>query len=343
MKKLIVTVVLAVVVIIVVLIYVYPAVVSQTSTPEEITVRPNSEVFKQRKGLPPIILLDHPKIEKFLSDAVGRAGIPVRVVGSSELQQDDNAAKKIDIVLSRVALPVLHGRTYGGILGLDEHCTPPEPCKRRVMAPNQVNWSENDTRAFKQKIGAFIRELPTPILDDDRVVEITWIATDTNERFTTYLVTSKDGRPKFESMVWFSPVEKQCGEKPDLRPQETSLEWNGYVKNGFGMEVVTWTGKATYRYQNGKLLPPPPCPDRSCLNVESKTLWQVDLDATTVKTTPVANAQPEEETLTYQIVWSVAFPKATATNFSLELPPPKGNAIAGSFALRGDGTWNKIN
>jgi hypothetical protein len=343
MKKLIVTVVLVVVVIVAVLIYVYPAFISQTSTKQDITVPPTSDAFKPRKGLPPIILLDHPKIEKFLSDGAARAGIPAKAIHSSELTQDGNAANKIETVLSRVALPILHGRTYGGILGLDEHCAPPEPCKRRVMAPSQVNWSVDDTTSFKRQIGDVIRELPTPVRDDDRVVEITWITTDTNERFTTYLVTSKDGTPKFESMLWFSPVEKQCGEKPDLRPQETSLEWNGYVKNGFGMEVVTWTGKATYRYQNGKLLPPPPCPDRSCLNVDSKTLWQVDLDATTVKTAPVVNAQPEEETLTYQIVWSVGFPKSTVTNFSLELPPPKGNAIAGSFALRGDGTWNKIN
>jgi len=44
-----------------------------------------------------------------------------------------------------------------------------------------------------------------------------------------------------------------------------------------------------------------------------------------------------------QIIWSVAFPKIEISTFKLEMPQPKGNAIAGSFAYRGDGTWNKNN
>jgi hypothetical protein len=47
--------------------------------------------------------------------------------------------------------------------------------------------------------------------------------------------------------------------------------------------------------------------------------------------------------LTYQIIWSVALPKIDYDKFKLDLPPPAGNAIAGSFAYRGDGTWNKNN
>jgi hypothetical protein len=122
---------------------------------------------------------------------------------------------------------------------------------------------------------------------------------------------------------------KKCGEKPlPTVAQETSFEWNGYVRNAFGVEIISWKGHATYSYQNGKLLTPDPCPNRSCLNVKHDTFWQVDNDATVVKTQAFANRQPEEALLTYQIIWSVAFPKMDFDKFKLELPPPSGNAIA---------------
>ena len=59
--------------------------------------------------------------------------------------------------------------------------------------------------------------------------------------------------------------------------------------------------------------------------------------ASSVTTRFIANAQPEEGILAYQIIWSVAFPKINISKFGLEMPPPKGNAVAGSFAFRGDG------
>src|ERR1700730_4284336 len=75
-------------------------------------------------------------------------------------------------------------------------------------------------------------------------------------------------------MLWFSPIEKQCRETPvSSRPLETSFQWDGYVNNGFGMEVITWKGVVPYSYQNGKLLTADPCANRSCLNTESVYLW----------------------------------------------------------------------
>ena len=201
------------------------------------------------------------------------------------------------------------------------------------------------TAEFKDKIRDLIQNrLNPPISDDDHVFAVTWMTTDTNEQFTTYLVTSKDGRPRFESMLWFSPVEKQCKENPGAsRPQETSFQWDGFVKNGFGMQVITWNGNVKYSYQNDKLLTADPCPNRSCLNYQTEFLWDVDNSATTVTTRSIANARPEEAILGYQIIWSVAFPKITTKLLGVEMPAPKGNAIAGSFSFRGDGTWNKNN
>jgi hypothetical protein len=104
-------------------------------------------------------------------------------------------------------------------------------------------------------------------------------------------------------MRWFSPIEKQCRETPvSSRPLETSFQWDGYVKNGFGMEVITWKGVVTYSYQNGKLLTADPCANRSCLNTESVYLWEADNDATSVTTRTIANAKPEEAILAYQII-----------------------------------------
>jgi hypothetical protein len=261
------------------------------------------------------------------------------------MDQNTKASAKIETVLSGIALPIMHGRTYSGIVSLDARCTPPEPCKTRVMAPSQLGWSGPTTEEFKGKIRTILEtQLRPPITDNDHVFAISWMTTDTNEQFTTYLVTTNEGRPIFEPMLWWSPGEKKCGEKPlPTVAQETSFEWNGYVRNAFGVEIISWKGHATYSYQNGKLLTPDPCPNRSCLNVKHDTFWQVDNDATVVKTQAFANRQPEEALLTYQIIWSVAFPKMDFDKFKLELPPPSGNAIAGSYAYRGDGTWNKNN
>jgi hypothetical protein len=69
----------------------------------------------------------------------------------------------------------------------------------------------------------------------------------------------------------------------------------------------------------------------------------VDDQRTKVTTRPVANSKPEEAILAYTVIWSPSFPKVVFEKGGIEMPVPKGNAVAGSFALRGDGTWNKIN
>ena len=121
------------------------------------------------------------------------------------------------------------------------------------------------------------------------------------------------------------------------------MEWDGEVANGFGIVVVSWRGSATYRFQDGRLLTADPCPNETCLMWTTQRLWEVDRDGTTVTTTPVANATPEEAILAYRVTWGIWFPKVTLKGGGIEMPAPKGNAIAGSFSLRGDGTWNKIN
>jgi hypothetical protein len=228
----------------------------------------------------------------------------------------------------------MHGRTYSGIVSLDARCTPPEPCKTRVMAPSQLGWLGPTTEEFKGKSERFLKRncgRPSPI-----TITCSPSTTDTNEQFTTYLVTTNEGRPIFEPMLWWSPGEKKCGERPlPTVAQETSFEWNGYVENAFGVEIISWKGHATYSYQNGTA----DLPEQ--VMSQHRTRY-IPASGQRLKTQAFANRQPEEALLTYQIIWSVAFPKMDFDKFKLELPPLGGNAIAGSYAYRGDGTWNKV-
>jgi hypothetical protein len=302
---------------------------------------------KGGKRPPPIVLIPVDKIETFVTTNIARTDVreKVKAVGITEVGRSANAAGKLAIVLDNIAIPIMYGRTYKGIISLNLRCTPPEPCKTRVLAPSQVGWSNAKTEEFKSKIRTFLQTQFRPaITDDDHIFQIDWVATDTNESFTTIVITSKDGRPLFEPMLWFSTAEKKCAEmQPPTGAQETAIDWSGYAKNAFGIELISWKGHATYRYKDGKLLTPDICPDRACLKFTHDPFWEVDNDATFVKTRPFANVQPEESLLTYQIIWSVALPKIDYDKFKLDLPPPAGNAIAGSFAYRGDGTWNKNN
>ena len=86
-------------------------------------------------------------------------------------------------------------------------------------------------------------------------------------------------------------------------------------------------------------------PTRSCLEPARSRLVQASGQMTPPPLRRVRSPthSPRKRILTYQIIWSSVLPKTTVKDFSFELPPPKGNVIAGSFSLRGDGTWNKIN
>jgi len=184
-----------------------------------------------------------------------------------------------------------------------------------------------------------------PITDTDLLFRVTWTTTG-GERFTTYLVTTADHKPVFEPMLYFSPAQKKCNERsPSRGPQDATLEWDGHVRNGLGWQVITWKGTVRYEYQNGRLQTTDPCPGKTCLTTTAQPLWFVDDDATTVTAGPIQGQRsPEEMTLGWRLIWYVGLPKKiTVGSFSTELPAPKGNVIAGSFTLRADGTWEKIN
>jgi hypothetical protein len=71
-----------------------------------------------------------------------------------------------------------------------------------------------------------------------------------------------------------------------------------------------------------------------------KWLWEIDDAATSVTSTGVPNAQTEERTLLYKVVWSTWSPRKISKD-GVELDQQRGNVAAGSFSIRGDGTWNK--
>jgi hypothetical protein len=293
----------------------------------------------------PLTMLDAAAMQKFIAGTMEKSGLPVRVVNVElEPTADRDAAQKIDLILSQFAFPYMHGSTFYGFISLGRRCSPNEPCGTQVLAPSQIGLTDMDVEEFRERARWVLAErVKPPIRDEDLVFRVEW-ATDSGEHFTTYLVTSKDNKPKFESMLYLSPIEKRCAERSPARgPQETTLEWDGEVVNGFGMVVVRWHGNATYRFQDGRLLTADPCPNRTCLKWNTELLWEVDGDHTTVTTTPVADSKPEEATLAYQVTWGIWFPKVTLPKGGIEIPALKGNVHTGSFSLRGDGTWNKIN
>jgi hypothetical protein len=143
-----------------------------------------------------------------------------------------------------------------------------------VLAPSQVGWSNAKTEEFKSKIRTFLQTQFRPaIADDDHIFQIDRVTTDTNESFTTIVITSKDGRPLFEPMLWFSTAEKKCSEtQPPTGSQETSIDWSGYAKNVFGIELISWKGHATYRYKDGKLLTPDIWPGSGVLDIYTRSV-----------------------------------------------------------------------
>jgi hypothetical protein len=277
----------------------------------------------------------------FMRAAMERTGYPVRIV-SVESVSSEGAEDKIRQIVRDIAFPNVHGRAFRQIVSVSKRCEINEPCGNEVVAPSQLGWTEADIAEFRRRMDVFLREEIKP-RDDDLLFRVTW-ATDNNERFTTYLLTSSANKPRFETMLYYSVIEKRCSEKQARGPQENEFSWQGDAINGFGMAVVSWKGHVTYRYQDGKLLTADLCPNKSCLTwATAKLLWEVDDDATRVTTDTMPNAQPEEKNLGYKIVWSVWLPNKAniAEKLGFEMPPPKGNMAAGSFSIRGDGGWNK--
>jgi hypothetical protein len=278
---------------------------------------------------------------QFMRTAMERTGYPVRIV-SVEPVSSEAADDKIRQIVRDIAFPNVHGRAFRQIVSVSKRCETRESCGTEVAAPSQMGWTEANIAEFRSRMEAFLRDEIKP-RDDDLLFRVTW-ATDHNERFTTYLLTTRDNKPRFETMIYFSVIEKRCSEKQARGAQEADFSWQGDAFNAFGMSVVSWKGHVTYRYQDGKLLTADLCPDKSCLSwTTSRLLWQVDDDATKVKTDSVPNSQPDEKTLGYRIVWSVWLPKKAdvAEKLGFEMPPPKGNMAAGSFSIRGDGSWSK--
>ena len=142
-------------------------------------------------------------------------------------------------------------------------------------------------------------------------------------------------------MLYLSPIEKRCAERTGARGlQETTLEWDGEVANGFGIVVVSWRGSATYRFQDGRLLTADPCPNETCLMWTTQRLWEVDRDGTTVTTTPVANATPEEAILAYRVTWGIWFPKVTLKGAASRCRRQRATPSLGAsrYAATGRGT-----
>jgi hypothetical protein len=278
---------------------------------------------------------------QFLRASMERTGYPLRIV-SVEPVSSEGADDKIGQIVRDIAFPDVHGRAFRQIVSVAKKCQPREPCGSEVVAPSQLGWTEENIAEFRRRMETFLKEEIKP-RDDDLLFRVTW-ATDHNERFTTYLLTSGDNKPRFETMIYFSIIEKRCSEKQVRGPQETDFSWQGDAINGFGISVVSWKGHVTYRYQDGKLLTGDFCPNRSCLSFGVvKLLWEIDDDATKVTTDALPDSQPDEKKLGYKIVWSIWLPNKAniAEKLGFEMPPPKGNMVAGSFSIRGDGTWNK--
>ncbi len=295
--------------------------------------------------LPPVrkrlTVPDAAAVQSYVKREMEPTGYPVRVV-SVELEQSKDAADKINMILSEIAFPDVHGRRFRRIVSLSRRCDPHEPCGNQVVAPSQLGWKEEDIADYRRRLERLLMDEIKP-RDDDLIFRVNW-ATDNNERFTTHLLASKESQPRFETMLYLSPIKKRCSEKHTRGAQAAALSWDGEIINGFGMSVVTWKGNVIYNYQDGKLLTGDFCPHKSCLSWTTKLLWEVDGDATMVATDPVPDSQPDEKILSYQLVWSVWFPTKVNVDdkVGIEMPPPKGNIVAGSFSIRGDGTWNKM-
>ena len=331
---------------IVVVLYLDPVQVVETFAPTPVQIhQPERIEFPKTRN--PIFVPNAAKMETIVSANVVRAGLPVKVVSVEFVgMADKNAGDKIDMIISGAVVPVVYGRSYRGVVRLSGHCASNEPCGTRVLAPNQLDWTDADVTEFRQRLRNAVEDEVKPgVQGDDMVYEVHWITTDTGERFTTYLIASKEGVPRFEPILSLSTREKICKENgTNARSEEGELQWEGEALNGLGLTVVRWQGHVTYRYQSGKLLTPDLCPNKSCLQWTPRFMWQVDDEATTVTTSTLPNTNPDEKTLSYRLIWSIWYPnKVVVDKFAIEMPPLKGNAVAGSFNVRGDGTWNKNN
>ena len=294
-----------------------------------------------KKTRKPITVQSAAGVQNFLNKTVPYTGYPVhieRVVFVSS----GNANEKIREIVHNTVLPNMHGRVFKAFIVFNRHCEANEPCasQRQIADPSQLGWSETAVHEYLLQVETLVRRIG--ISDDDRIYQVDWV-TDDGGRFYTIFVTDQNNVPKFEPILWFSPANKNCSEHLTPRgPQESTLSWDGKVINGFGFEVVKWNGEVTYHFENGKFLTKDFCPAK-CLSYSSEFLWEVDSDSTKVSTDSVQGGPPEEATLHYQVAWSLWFPtKVNAgENVGVEMPPPKGNMVAGNFAIRADGTFNK--
>jgi hypothetical protein len=279
-------------------------------------------------------------MQAFIESNIGKTGFPVKVLNVELVPSlDQDSAQKIDTILSEIAYPDVHGRAFRSIVSLSRRCNPGERCGTQVLAPSQLGWDNADVLEMRNRVRRVLENEIKPT-KDDLIYRVTW-TTKNGEQFTTYILGSKDAKPRFESMLYYSAIEKRCRESASKGPQETALAWDGEVVNGFGVSVITWKGNVTYRFQDGRLLTPDLCPNKACLSWTSRwPLWEVDNDDTNVTTATVLNAQPEEKTLFYRVIWSTWSPKKISKD-GLDLGQQKGNAVSGSFSIRGDGTWNK--
>ena len=319
--------------------------VEQSPLPEMPKV-PNTSGLKpdfnfDMKSRKPIKVQSATSVEGFLNKLIPLTGYPTHVE-RVVFVKSDNADDKIQDIIHNTVIPNMHGRVFKDFIVFNRHCEANEPCvsQRQIADPGELGWSETAVHEYLSQVEKLVRRIG--VTDSDRIYQVDWV-TDDGGHFYTIFLTDQNNIPKFEPILWFSPVNKNCSEHQTPRgPQETTLSWDGKAINGFGIEVVTWNGEVTYHFENGKFLTKDFCPAK-CLSYKSDFLWEVDPNSTKVSTDPVQSGSPEETTLHYQVVWSLWFPtKVNAgENFGVEMPSPKGNMVAGSFAIRGDGTFNK--
>jgi len=305
--------------------------------PEE---RLDPSLFSRTPTAKPYKVPNAASVQKFVGDKIKLAGYPVHLE-SVEFQKSRDPGDKIERFLQRVVLPDVHGRAFRRFIDFSRHCEAHEACGVQDVGPSQLGWTEENVNDYKSRIDSLLRE-DIKVEDSDLIFLVRWV-TDTNESFTTILLTRADSTPKFETILFFSTPEKNCGETANKSgPQESSLTWDGKALNGFGIPVVTWKGTIVWRYQNGKFQDKDLCP-KTCLSWTNKFFWEVDGDETKATTQATPNAQPEEVKLLYQVVWSLWWPTKinAGDKGGVEMSKPNGNMVSGSYSIRADGSFNK--
>lgn len=274
-----------------------------------------------------------------------RIGLPIE----PQLGRVEPVGKELDAkkrqVASRLAIPVFAGQTLIGVISFSFN-RKESPQAQGVFEPTELGLSDDAVRLLAAAIERFLGQRIQP---DDWLVEVEWRLRSEGTRFRTLMIVSKDGTLTFEPILFFSLADSQISEprRPPTPPGRTTVSWTGTIRNGLGLEAISWQAHLSYSWDRGHIIGDVA---REFSPVAHLPLWYVDGTRTGIGISPktmIRRGDRELETLlaTFRLAWGTGFQQPLKLSVKgkasagVEVPNLNtgGSAIERVYEADGDG------